>query len=80
MKTLAETLARVVGQPIADKTEIKGSYRIDFEFSSLDDTDSGLPSIFTALSEKLGLKLVPDKQVPVEVLIVDAIDRTPTEN
>jgi uncharacterized protein (TIGR03435 family) len=47
---------------------------------ALDDaTDSSLPSIFTAVQEQLGLKLIPQK-VPVQMLVIDHIDRIPTEN
>jgi uncharacterized protein (TIGR03435 family) len=39
--------------------------------------DSG-PSVFTALEEQLGLKLVPAKG-PVDTIVVDHIER-PSEN
>jgi uncharacterized protein (TIGR03435 family) len=41
--------------------------------------DENGPSIFTALGKQLGLKLQKTK-VKVDVLIVDLLDRAPTEN
>jgi uncharacterized protein (TIGR03435 family) len=40
--------------------------------------DNG-PTIFTALQEQLGLKLEP-KKGPVDTLIIDHVERAPTEN
>jgi uncharacterized protein (TIGR03435 family) len=48
-------------------------------FAPMDGSDSSLPSIFAALEEQLGLKLV-SQMVPVEMLVVDHVDRVPTEN
>ena len=38
------------------------------------------PNIFTAVQQQLGLKLTKVKDVPVDVLIIDHADQTPTEN
>jgi uncharacterized protein (TIGR03435 family) len=41
--------------------------------------DDSVPSIFTAVQDQLGLKLEP-KKGPVDTLVIDHIDKTPTEN
>jgi len=44
------------------------------------DPGSGLPDIFTALEKQLGLKLVKVKAVPVDVLVIDHVEKAPTGN
>ena len=43
-------------------------------------TASEAPNIFVALQKQLGLKLVKTKDVPLDILIVDQVDKTPTAN
>ena len=74
-------LARETGRPVVDKTGLTGRYDFTLEYTPLahaETDESGRPSIFAALEEQLGLKLVSAK-LPVEVLVVDAIEQ-PTEN
>jgi len=40
----------------------------------------GAPTLFAALEKELGLKLVKTKGVPVDVVVVDHMDKLPTEN
>lgn len=49
----------------------------DGSTSPADDIDG--PSLFTAIQEQLGLRLQP-KQGQVEVLVVDHVEKMPTEN
>lgn len=79
MPHLASLLQRVTSLPVADRTGIAGSYDIKLEFAPEIDQDSGLPSVFTALHETLGLELKA-QQVPMQVLVIDHIDRTPAAN
>jgi uncharacterized protein (TIGR03435 family) len=79
IKGLATILEHVTGRPVIDKTGITGTYNIKLKYAPMDDPDSSLPSVFTALQDQLGLKLIPQK-VPVEELVIDHIDKAPTEN
>jgi uncharacterized protein (TIGR03435 family) len=78
-KMLAGMLAISLRQPVVDKTGIAGDYEIKMSFAPEDASDATLPSIFTAVQEQLGLKLEAQK-VPLEMLVVDNVERTPTEN
>jgi uncharacterized protein (TIGR03435 family) len=69
----------VGGFPVVDETGIKGNFDIRLQFAKEGDDNSSLPSIFTALQEQLGLKLVSGK-VPLEMIEIDHVDRVPTEN
>jgi uncharacterized protein (TIGR03435 family) len=84
MDLLASVLRTVVGRPVVDKTGITGTYRVKLTFDQPAAGNAGavpsetLPSIFNALPEQLGLKLVPSRTM-MQVLVVDAIER-PAEN
>jgi uncharacterized protein (TIGR03435 family) len=83
MEGFAEFLTSQVGRPVLDKTGLTGSYEMKLDWTpdsapATNDADT-LPSLFTALQEQLGLKLAPAKG-PVETLVVEHADRTPTEN
>jgi uncharacterized protein (TIGR03435 family) len=72
----------MVGRPVSDATGLKGKY--DFILRWLDDhgrqsTDDNGPNIFEALQAQLGLKL-ESKKTMVDTLVVDHIEKTPTEN
>jgi uncharacterized protein (TIGR03435 family) len=72
---VAGTLGLVVERPVVDHTGLDGTFEIDLQWSSAAaSASSDTPGIFTALQEQLGLKL-PPTTAPVEVLVVDAIER-----
>jgi uncharacterized protein (TIGR03435 family) len=79
MPYLAAMLQHVTSLPVADRTGIPGSYDIKLEFAPELEQDSTLPSLFTALRETLGLELKA-QQVPMQVLVIDHIDRVPVAN
>ena len=68
--------ARNVSMALTGRYDINLSFAADLSVTS---SDSSLPSVFTALQEQLGLKLLSEK-VPVEMLIIDHIEMAPTEN
>ena len=76
MEDLASNLAGPSGGIVIDKTGM-GSRRFHYALKWLSDGRSGTAggaSIFTAIEEELGLKLVPATE-PVEVLVIDHIER-----
>lgn len=78
---IASFISFAIGQPVVDHTGLSGSYDIKLSYAPPNDpnANSTNPDIFTAVQEQLGLKLEPAK-VPVDYLIIDHVDRTPTEN
>jgi len=77
--SLTSELADVVSKPVHDATRLTGAYDITLRFRREDTApDNGenpdTPSIFSAVQEQLGLKLVADKG-PVETLVVDAAQK-----
>jgi uncharacterized protein (TIGR03435 family) len=79
LQTLAALLRSPTHRPVVDQTGIKGNFDIQLDYAPENAPDSTLPSIFTALQEQLGLKLTSQK-VPAETLVVDHVERVPTEN
>jgi len=93
MSMFVNILANQLGRTVLDKTELTGDYDFKLEFTpdagqpmpgkdlppgvELPPPPDG-PSLFTALTEQLGLKLEPTKG-PVEVLVIDGAQK-PTEN
>jgi len=71
---MAGVVAKAVGRPVIDRTGIAGIYDISVQWDDTPTADSDRGSIFTALTEQLGLRLEPRKE-PVEVIVVDRIER-----
>lgn len=66
-------------RPVVDRTGFTGCFDItDLAWAPLGDATAtntpDAPSLTGALEQKLGLKLIPAKD-PVEVLVIDSIDR-----
>ncbi len=75
---------------MADETGLTGVFWIALDFApesllSGPGTSAGAPAVdlapplFVAVEEQLGLKLEPRK-APVEFLVIDHIEKAPTEN
>ncbi|HEY4360132.1 MAG TPA: TIGR03435 family protein [Bryobacteraceae bacterium] len=96
LAVLTQTLENPLGKPVHNATGLTGKYDFNLTFSADERTSANRggaapavdaaaddpgrpPDLFTALQEQLGLKL-EQKKVPVEMLVVDRMDRTPTEN
>ena len=64
---------------VSDKTGLQGRYDVELEWTPDQGVSpeaasaSSAPSLFTALQEQLGLKLVSERG-PVDVLVVDHIE------
>jgi len=77
---LARQLAGLAGGPVTDRTGLDGFYDLTLHFArqnlNADPTAviDDAPSLFTALQEQLGLKLVPEK-TKVKIFVVDHIER-----
>jgi uncharacterized protein (TIGR03435 family) len=61
-------------RPVTDATGISGNVDVEFNWTP----EQASASVFTAIQEQLGLKLVSSR-APVQVLIIDRADH-PTEN
>ena len=87
MGDFATKISEPLGKPVIDATGLKGRYDIRIDVSAY-MAEAGAANgeqldvmsiLFTALQAQLGVKLESKKQTP-EILIVDAAQKTPTEN
>jgi uncharacterized protein (TIGR03435 family) len=84
MARLAGALEDYVGRRVVDKTGLSGMYSVEIEFAPPRMEVNGrggelFPSVFTAVQERLGLKL-EEMSGPVDVLVIDHISRLPAPN
>jgi uncharacterized protein (TIGR03435 family) len=88
---LADQLSSRMRCPIQDMTKLSGVFNIALTWTpdvplpagAAPGADSDVvrdgPSLFSALQEQLGLKL-EGRRTPVQILIVDHVEKVPTEN
>jgi uncharacterized protein (TIGR03435 family) len=81
------------GTPVVDQTDLKGSYDFKLDWTPAarynatthGDTPAGsgetgtVLSVFEAVEAQLGLNL-ESKKVPVPIIVIDHVERAPTEN
>jgi uncharacterized protein (TIGR03435 family) len=85
MDDLAKDLADEMHGPVTNSTELKGKYNFTLTFSRpalaaqpTGDSDPAPPDVFAAL-QSIGLRL-REKKGPVNVIVIDRIEKVPTEN
>jgi uncharacterized protein (TIGR03435 family) len=80
MAQVVFTLNRSVDRPVVDRTGLDGRYALNLKFAGTDPRAGadGLPSLFTALREQLGLRLEPQSD-SVDALVIDHVE-PPTPN
>jgi len=84
LERLADLLSRTVERLVLDRTGAQGKYSFILSWTTParrsqpePEADLGVP-VFTAIQRQLGLKLESGKEM-VEVFVVDACERIPTE-
>ena len=80
MASLADLVSRYLNTVVVDRTEVAGAYNFELKWSrdDLPAVDQP-PTLPVVLEDVLGVRLQAQK-VPVEMVVVDRIDRAPTDN
>jgi uncharacterized protein (TIGR03435 family) len=87
MQTVAdivEMCQRELGRPVVDRSGLTGVYDFNIDFMRAPDDrsepldDAALPFL-TAFQSQLGLRL-ESKKVPVDIIVIDHVEKIPTEN
>ena len=76
---LPQVASRYVDQRVVDQTNLEGAWDFTVEWATRPDASAGGLSLFAALQAQLGLELKP-KKLPVPVLVIDSMQKTPTPN
>ncbi|MGD1068891.1 MAG: TIGR03435 family protein [Bryobacteraceae bacterium] len=82
MSTVVSLLSRYMRAFVVDQTGLAGEFQVRLVWTPDDrpvPDDQRGPSVFTAVEEQPGLRLV-SKKGPMDVLVVDSVEKTPTEN
>ncbi len=84
--TMQEIAPRDIDMPVVDQTGLPGAYNFKLDWTpavraaarAFPDAPEGR-TLFEAVEAQLGLKLENSK-LPLPVIVIDRVDRTPTEN
>jgi uncharacterized protein (TIGR03435 family) len=88
IELVADALSEIVGRPVFDKTGLSGRFEGLLEYTATDEEILTIyggqrppaeampagPSVFTALQEQFGLRLVSQRR-PVEYLVIDSAEK-----
>jgi uncharacterized protein (TIGR03435 family) len=80
MEPIVNDLEGLLGQPVVDATGLTGRYTIELHvFLGPPPPGEEDLDLFEALQKQLGLMLVQKKR-SIDIIVIDHIERTPTEN
>ena len=72
--------------PVVDQTGLTGAYNFNLDWTPAVGAAAGassdapaVPALFEAVEAQLGLKL-ENRKLPLPVIVIDRVDRAPTEN
>jgi uncharacterized protein (TIGR03435 family) len=85
MDDLAQQLSLITRRPVHNRTGLMGEFNYAFEFETMEADGREMrasgrwtfmvgPSLFTAIEEQLGLKLVATR-APVEILVIERVEK-----
>ena len=77
---LAAKLALSLHEPVWNRTGVTGNYDYTFRYGVGDDPAVEAPSLEYALRNTLGITLLKKQTGPVNFLVIDSMDPTPSEN
>ena len=80
---LATVLSNQLGRPVQNTTDFTGAFDFTLRWAPVKGVAPGdghdRPSLFTAIREQLGFRLVA-RRTPTDVVVIDHVERTPTDN
>jgi uncharacterized protein (TIGR03435 family) len=85
LDSLADVLSAPLARPVLNKTNLDGLFEIDLTWAPdvAEPEPGGVsgqgPSVFSAMRDKLGLRLVATK-APIDVVVIDRLNKVPTED